>query len=76
MRLSDAGLRRPKTMALDLNHRFPPTLNEDVARDRSNRLLDVAVTFFERLFKGMQKRDKTIEFRRRKCRPNLSANGL
>jgi hypothetical protein len=40
MRLSDAGLRRPKTKALDLNHRFPPTLNEDAARDRSNRLLE------------------------------------
>jgi hypothetical protein len=39
MRLSDAGLCRRQTKALDPNHRLPPSLNEDVTRDRSNRLL-------------------------------------
>jgi hypothetical protein len=40
MRLSDAGLRQRQTKALDPNHRFPPWLNEDATRDRSNRLLE------------------------------------
>ena len=40
MRLSDAGLRRRQTQPLYSNHRFPPWLTEDAARDRSNQLLD------------------------------------
>jgi hypothetical protein len=40
MRLSDAGLRRLKTKAVYPDHRLPPWLNEDAARDRSNRLLE------------------------------------
>jgi hypothetical protein len=44
MRLSDAGLHQRRTKALYPNHRLPPWLTEDVTRDRSNRLLDVAVT--------------------------------
>ncbi len=39
MRLSDAGLRCRQTKAVYLNHRPPPWLSEDEARDRSNRLL-------------------------------------
>jgi hypothetical protein len=39
MRLSDAGLRRLKTSAVYPDHRLPPWLTEDAARDRSNRLL-------------------------------------
>jgi hypothetical protein len=42
MRLSDAGLRRRPTKPIYPDHRPPPWLNEDAARDRSNRLLDVA----------------------------------
>jgi hypothetical protein len=44
MRLSDAGLRRRKTKQIYPNHRLPPCLNEDAARDRSNRLLDDLLT--------------------------------
>jgi hypothetical protein len=40
MRLSDAGLRRLKTKAVDPDHRSPPWPNEDAPRDRSNRLLE------------------------------------
>jgi hypothetical protein len=40
MRLSDAGFHWRRAKALYLNHRPPPWLTEDVARDRSNRLLD------------------------------------
>jgi hypothetical protein len=43
MRLSDAGLRRPKTKAVYPNHRLPPCLNEAAARDRPNRLLCAAM---------------------------------
>jgi hypothetical protein len=39
MKLSDAGLRRPKTKAVDPDHRSPPWLNED-APPRSLELLD------------------------------------
>jgi hypothetical protein len=43
MRLSDAGIRRRQTKALDPNHRLPPGLTEDATRDRSiYRLLDAA----------------------------------
>jgi hypothetical protein len=44
MRLSDAGLRRCKTKQIYPNHRPPPWLTEDATRDRSNRLLDSALT--------------------------------
>ncbi len=40
MRLSDARLRRPKTKLIYPDHRLPPWLTEDAARDRSNRWLD------------------------------------
>ncbi len=40
-----SGVRRPKTKLIYPNHRLPPWLNEDAARDRSNRLLDVAPGF-------------------------------
>ena len=40
MRLIVAVLRRPKTMAVYLEHRLPPRVTEDAARDRSNRLLE------------------------------------
>jgi hypothetical protein len=40
MRLSDAGARRRKAKLIYPNHRLPPWLNEDVTRDRSNRLLE------------------------------------
>jgi hypothetical protein len=39
MRLSDAGFHQRRTKALYPNHQLPPWLTEDVARDRSNRLL-------------------------------------
>ena len=39
MRLSDAGLRQRRTKAVYPDHRLPPRLSEDAARDRSNRLL-------------------------------------
>jgi hypothetical protein len=39
MRLSDARLRRGQTKLIYLDHRLPPWLTEDAARDRSNRLL-------------------------------------
>jgi hypothetical protein len=39
MRLSDAGLRQRQTKLIYPNHRPPPWLIEDAARDRSNRLL-------------------------------------
>jgi hypothetical protein len=42
MRLSDARLRRLQTKLIYPNHRLPPWLNGDDARDRSNRLLDSA----------------------------------
>jgi hypothetical protein len=41
MRLSDAGLRQRQTKAVYPDHPFPLWLTEDVARDRSNRLLAV-----------------------------------
>jgi hypothetical protein len=44
MRLSDAGLRRRPTKLIYPDHRLPPWLNEDAARDRSNRLLDASAT--------------------------------
>jgi len=40
MRLSDAGLHQRQTKALYPDHRLPPWLTEDAARDRFNRLLD------------------------------------
>ena len=40
MRLSDARLRRYQTKLIYPNHRLPPWLTEDAARDRFNRLLD------------------------------------
>jgi len=40
MRLRDAGLRRRQTKLLYPDHRIPPWLIADSARDRSNRLLD------------------------------------
>ena len=39
MRLSDAGLRRPKTKLIYPDHRLPPWLTEDAPSDRSNRVL-------------------------------------
>jgi hypothetical protein len=39
MRLSDAGLRRRQTELIYADHRLPPWLNEDAARDRSNRIV-------------------------------------
>ena len=42
MRLSDAGLHQRQTKVLYPHHPFPPWFNEDVTRDRSNRLLDVS----------------------------------
>jgi hypothetical protein len=39
MRLSDAGLRQRQTKLIYPNHRLPPWLTKDAARDRSNRLL-------------------------------------
>jgi hypothetical protein len=41
MRLSDERLRCRKTELDYPNHRLPPWLNEDAARDRSNRWLEV-----------------------------------
>src|SRR6266478_9970975 len=43
MRLSDAGLRRLKTKTVYPDHRSPPWLTEDAPRDRSNRLLGIAL---------------------------------
>jgi hypothetical protein len=43
MRLSDAGLRQRQSKALYPNHRSPPWPTEDATRDRSNRLLDIAI---------------------------------
>jgi hypothetical protein len=40
MRLSDAGMRKRATTLIYCNHRLPPRLTEDVARDRLNRLLE------------------------------------
>jgi hypothetical protein len=40
MRLSDAVLRQRQTKTLYPNHRLPPWLTDDAARDRSNRLLE------------------------------------
>jgi hypothetical protein len=40
MRLSDAGLRCRQPKLIYPDHRLPPWLTEDAARDRSNRLLD------------------------------------
>jgi hypothetical protein len=37
MRLGDAGLRCRETKLINPNHRLPPWLTEDDARDRSNR---------------------------------------
>jgi hypothetical protein len=39
MRLSDAGLHFGETKLIYPDHRLPPWLTEDDARDRSNRLL-------------------------------------
>ena len=48
MRLSDAGLRQPKTKLIYPDHRLPPWPNEDATRDRSNRLLGIAPTLTSR----------------------------
>jgi hypothetical protein len=39
MRSSDAGARCCQAKLIYLNHRLPPWLTEDAARDRSNPLL-------------------------------------
>jgi len=41
MRLSDAGLRRPKTKLIYPNHRLPPWLTEDNTPRSLQLLLDV-----------------------------------
>jgi hypothetical protein len=48
MRLSDAGLRQRQTKLIYLNHRSSLWLNEDVTRDRSNRLLDSRATAYRK----------------------------
>jgi hypothetical protein len=48
MRLSDAGLRQPQTKLIYSNHRHPPSLTEDVPRDRSNRLLEARTRLSQR----------------------------
>src|SRR5260221_200658 len=45
MRLSDAVLGQRPTKLIYLNHRPPPWLTEDAARDRSNRLLGPNLAF-------------------------------
>jgi hypothetical protein len=52
MRLSDAGVRRRPTKLFYPNHRLPPWLTEDAARDRSNRLLDCRATPASKLTLG------------------------
>ena len=46
MRLSDARLRRHQTKLIYPDHRSSPLPNEDAARDRSNRLLDLTIEAF------------------------------
>jgi hypothetical protein len=55
---------------------FPPLLNEVDPRVRSNRWLDIALTFFKSILRGMQQRDQFIEFLRRKGRAKLCSDGL
>jgi len=43
MRLSDAGMRQRQMKLIYADHRPPPWLTEDAARDRSNRLLGVTM---------------------------------
>jgi hypothetical protein len=75
MRLSDSGLRQRQSEALYPNHRFPPCLNEDETRDRSNRLLDDVGSLFTPNFK-IQPTENAFASRRTQRLPSGSPTAI